>query len=158
MERMMNNTSIAAAVATLGLLLTACGGLHTAATSAAPAASETDAITTLERACLDEPLNAAHWARLAAALHADGQRARATRFYQQAATLSAHDARHDYALLAAAAKTADVPVAASIAAGVDATLPRTEVKQIGAAMVQWYPVRPFAADAQWPRVALPDSR
>ena len=133
----MNKTSIAAAAATLGLLLAACGGLHTAITSKAPAVVTADVITTLERACLDEPLNAAHWARLAAALDADGQRARATRFYQQAATLSAHDARRDYAVLAAAAaKTADVSVAASIAADVDATLPRTEVKQIGAAMVQ----------------------
>lgn len=132
----MNKTSIAAAIATLGLLLAACGGLHPGTTSVAPAATTTDAMTALERACLDDPLNPAHWARLAAALDADGQRARATRFYQQAATLSAHDARRDYALLAAAAKPAEAPAAASTVADVDATLPRTQVRQVGAAMVQ----------------------
>jgi hypothetical protein len=132
---MMNNTSIAAAVASLGLMLAACGGLHTASTAPAPAPASADVITALERACLDEPLNAAHWARLAAALDADGQRARATRLYQQAATLSAHDARRDYALLAAAGN-ADPKAATSSEADVDATLPRTQIQKIGAAMVQ----------------------
>lgn len=138
----MKKTSIAAAAATLGLLLAACGGLHTATTSTAPAVGTADVITMLERACLDDPTDAAHWARLAAALDADGQRTRATRFYQQAATLSAHDARRDYAVLAAAAVAPAVtpapvaPAAAGAAAGVDATLPRTQVRQVGAAMVQ----------------------
>lgn len=134
----MNKTSIAAAAATLGLLLAACGGLHTATPDPAPAAmTSADSITALERACLDDPLNAAHWARLAAALDADGQRARATRFYQQAATLSAHDAQRDYALLAAAAaQTAGVKAVAGTAADIGTTLPRTQVQQIGAAMVQ----------------------
>lgn len=133
----MKKTSIAAAAATLGLLLAACGGLHTATTSTAPAVGTADVITMLERACLDDPTDAAHWARLAAALDADGQRTRATRFYQQAATLSAHDARRDYAVLAAAAVApAPVAPAAAAAAGVDATLPRTQVRQVGAAMVQ----------------------
>ena len=137
----MNKTSITAAAVTLGLVLAACGGLHTGSTapasSSASASDSADAITVLERACLDDPLNAAHWARLAAALDADGQRARATRFYQQAATLSAHDARRDYGLLAAAAvKTTDVHSGVNVEAGVDATLARTQVRQIGAAMVQ----------------------
>lgn len=134
----MKKTSIAAASATLGLLLAACGGLHTATTSTALAVGTADVITMLERACLDDPTDAAHWARLAAALDADGQRTRATRFYQQAATLSAHDARRDYAVLAAAAVAPApvAPAAAGAAADVDATLPRTQVQQVGAAMVQ----------------------
>lgn len=128
----MNNTLIATAVA--ALLLAACGGLRTAATSvsAAPAAAPADAILALERACLADPLNAAPWARLAAALDADGQRERAARLYQQAATLSVHDARRDYALLAAANGKA----AASVQAEAYATLPRTQVQQVDAAMVQ----------------------
>lgn len=131
----MNNTLIAAAVA--ALLLAACGGLRTAATSvsAAPvasAAAPADAILALERACLADPLNAAHWARLAAALDADGQRERAARLYQQAATLSVHDARRDYALLA----EANGKAAARVRDEAYATLPRTQVQQVDAAMVQ----------------------
>jgi len=128
----MNNTLIAAAVA--ALLLAACGGLRTAATSVsvAPAVAPANTILALERACLADPLNAAHWARLAAALDADGQRERATRLYQQAATLSVHDARRDYALLAAANGKA----AASVQVEAYATLPRTQVQQVDAAMVQ----------------------
>ena len=97
-----------AAAALAGLLLAACGGLPAAsvATPAAPQDAPQDAITALERACLLDPMNAANWARLATALEADGQRERATRFYRQAATLSAHDARRDYALLAGAAAPA----------------------------------------------------
>jgi tetratricopeptide (TPR) repeat protein len=132
---MMNNTLIAAAVA--ALLLAACGGLRTAATSvsaapAAPAAAPADAISALERACLADPLNAAHWARLAAALDADGQRERAARLYQQAATLSVHDARRDYALLA----EANGKAAPRVQVEAYATLPRTQVQQVDAAMVQ----------------------
>jgi len=131
----MNKISIAAAVATLGVVLAACGGLHTATTAPAPAPAPADAITALERACLDDPLNPAHWARLAAALDADGQRTRATRFYQQAATLSAHDARRDYAVLAAASN-AGVNATTSTEADADASLPRTQIRKVGAAMVQ----------------------
>lgn len=133
----------ATAAATLaGLLLAACGGLPAAsvATQAAPQEATKDAITALERACLLDPMNAANWARLATALEADGQRERATRFYQQAATLSAHDARRDYALLAGAAAGAAAPAAQSVpvpaAADAYAGMPRTQVQQIGAAMVQ----------------------
>ncbi|MPQ58860.1 LytR C-terminal domain-containing protein [Duganella sp. FT27W] len=132
-----------AAAALAGLLLAACGGLP-AASVATPTPTQQDAtqdvITTLERACLLDPMNAANWARLATALEADGQRERATRFYQQAATLSAHDARRDYALLAGAAAGTTVPAAlpASVQAAADAypDMPRTQVRQIGAAMVQ----------------------
>lgn len=147
----MKNIPIAAAAAFAGLLMAACGGMHTAsvAPSSSPAAPQ-DAITALERACLLDPMNAANWARLATALEADGQRERAARFYQQAATLAAHDARRDYALLAAAAPTAAVSATAAAApsapsaaaapahAGIDpyADMPRTQVRQLGAALVQ----------------------
>jgi len=131
------------AAALAGLLLAACGGLP-AASVATPTPTQQDAtqdvITTLERACLLDPMNAANWARLATALEADGQRERATRFYQQAATLSAHDARRDYALLAGAAAGTAAPAALSVRAQAAADaypdMPRTQVQQIGAAMVQ----------------------
>jgi len=141
----MKTTPIAtatAAAALAGLLLAACGGLPAAsvATPAAPQEAAQDAITALERACLLDRMNAANWARLATALEADGQRERATRFYQQAATLSAHDARRDYALLAGAAAGTAAPAALAVsvpaAADAYASMPRTQVQQIGAAMVQ----------------------
>lgn len=140
----MKTTPIAtatAAAALAGLLLAACGGLPAASVATpTPQDATQDAITTLERACLLDPMNAANWARLATALEADGQRERATRFYQQAATLSAHDARRDYALLAGAAAGAAAPAAQSVpvpaAADAYADMPRTQVQQIGAAMVQ----------------------
>lgn len=138
----MKTTPIAtatAAAALAGLLLAACGGLP-AASVATPTPTQQDAtqdvITTLERACLLDPMNAANWARLATALEADGQRERATRFYQQAATLSAHDARRDYALLAGAAAPAAQSVPVPAAADAYPDMPRTQVRQIGAAMVQ----------------------
>jgi len=128
------------AAALAGLLLAACGGLP-AASVATPTPTQQDAtqdvITTLERACLLDPMNAANWARLATALDADGQRERATRFYQQAATLSAHDARRDYALLAGAADDAVAGVAVAVAAttataGDDATAGATRAAVVGA--------------------------
>ena len=158
----MKKTPIAAAAVLAGLLMAACGGMHTAgmvsAPSSSPSPSPPDAITSLERACLLDPMNAANWARLATALEADGQRERAARFYQQAATLAAHDARRDYALLAGAAGA--VPAAATAAAAdPSAAMPRTEVQQIGAAMVQVVRVAPppMAARAAPPVVALSES-
>ena len=140
----MKTTPIAtatAAAALAGLLLAACGGLPAASVATpTPQDATQDAITALERACLLDPMNAANWARLATALEEDGQRERATRFYQQAATLSAHDARRDYALLAGAAAGTAAPAALSVsvpaAADAYAGMPRTQVQQIGAAMVQ----------------------
>ena len=150
----MNNIPIAAAAAFAALLLAACGGMHPAGVAPSPSpAPQQDAITALERACLLDHMNAANWVRLATALEADGQRERAARFYQQAATLAAHDARRDYALLAAAAPTAAVSATAAAApsapsvpsaaaapahAGIDpyADMPRTQVRQLGAALVQ----------------------
>ncbi|OFA09000.1 LytR C-terminal domain-containing protein [Duganella phyllosphaerae] len=137
----MKNIPIAAAATFAGLLMAACGGMHTASVAPSPSsAAPQDTITALERACLLEPTNAANWARLATALEADGQRERAARFYQQAATLAAHDARRDYALLAAAAPAAAASAAAATPAGAAhgpyADMPRTQVQQIGAALVQ----------------------
>ncbi len=136
----MKNIPIAAAATFAGLLMAACGGMHTASVAPSPSsAAPQDTITALERACLLEPTNAANWARLATALEADGQRERAARFYQQAATLAAHDARRDYALLAAAPAAA-ASAAAATPAHADrdpyADMPRTQVQQIGAALVQ----------------------
>jgi hypothetical protein len=116
-----------AGAAAAGMLLMACGGMPTAqlATEAGP---RTD-ITALEQACLQAPLDAARWERLGAALEAEGQRERAATMYRQAATLRTHDIRHDYALLherMAVAPPAAVPPA----------MPRTEIRQLGAALVQ----------------------
>lgn len=131
----MKNIPIAAAATFAGLLMAACGGMHTASVAPSPSsAAPQDTITALERACLLEPTNAANWARLATALEADGQRERAARFYQQAATLAAHDARRDYALLAAAPAAAVTPAHADRDPYAD--MPRTQVQQIGAALVQ----------------------
>ncbi|MET0268362.1 MAG: LytR C-terminal domain-containing protein [Duganella sp.] len=141
----MNKTLLAAGGALL--MVAACGGLRpvapsagsvaaAAASSASASASADDPLTLLERACLDDPMNAAHWARLAAALDGAGQRARAARLYQQAASLSAHDARRDYALLRSSAPA--VMPSADVRSGVEpyATMPRTQVQPLGAALVQ----------------------
>lgn len=151
----MKTTMMAGCAAAL-LLVGACGSLHTVGsspTSASSASAEAteEAITALERACLEQPTNAGHWARLATALDAVGQRERATRFYRQAATLSAHDAQHDYALLRSVPVPAqpgmrnDLPradarkLAAAAQGGAgerDGALARTQVQRLGAALVQ----------------------
>src|ERR1700740_473292 len=110
-----------------GALLVACSGLSTAP-PVATAQPETN-ITALEQACLQAPLDAARWERLAAALEAEGRRERAATMYQQAATLRTHDIRRDYALLKE--HKAETPPEA-----VDTTMPRTEIRQMGAALVQ----------------------
>lgn len=110
-----------------GALLMACSGLSTAP-PVATAAPETD-ITALEQACLQAPLDAARWERLAAALEADGQRERAATMYQQASTLRTHDIRRDYALLKE--HKAETPPEAA-----DTAMSRTEIRQLGAALVQ----------------------
>lgn len=160
----MNKTLIAAGGALL--LVAACGGLRPVAPSAAAVgvadtASADDPLTLLERACLDDPMNAAHWARLAAALDGVGQRARAARLYQQAASLSVHDARRDYALLRSSAAISTrastgveekVPIAtpwADARSGVDpyAAMPRTQVQPLGAALVQLVRLPALAASS-----------
>lgn len=108
-----------------GALLIACGGMRTMAT--APVDSD---ILALERACVRDPLDAAKWEELAAALATGGERERAATMYLQAATLRAHDMRGDYALLKEELKDARVAEAAV------ADLPRTQVRRLGAALVE----------------------
>jgi len=108
-----------------GALLIACSGMQTTPPV------EPD-ITALETACVRDPLHAATWERLAAALAAAGERERAATMYLQAATLRAHDLRGDYALLKAELKDARVAEAEATAAA----MPRTQVRQIGAALVE----------------------
>ena len=122
-----------------GLLLMACSGMQTPAPASWPAptlAPRDQLITSLERACLSDPMNAAKWEALAAALATDGQRERALKMYEQAATLHAHDARRDYALLQANARSQPVAPAPATPADLMASMPRTEVRQVGAAMVE----------------------
>lgn len=138
----MKNPLLATAA---GLLLLACGGMQKPAPSIQPApaqASPGQFITSLERACLSDPMDAAKWEALAAALEEDGQRERAARMNEQAAMLRAHDVRRDYALLGdkAAVPRAAVPDPLS-------AMPRTQVRQIGAALVEVLRVAPTAAAA-----------
>ena len=126
-----------------GLLLIACGGMRTPAPSIQPptaVAQGGQVITALERACLSDPMDAAKWEALAAALEADGQRERARAMYEQAATLRAHDVRRDYALLREKAAELPAPAPAPFA-----SMPRTEVRQLGAALVEVLRVAPAAA-------------
>jgi hypothetical protein len=119
--------SLSAACA--GMLLMACSGMQTTAVAPAPGV---DVINTLEQACLLDPLNASKWERLAAELASNGERERAAVMYLQAATLRAHDVQADYALLRQGVRDAREDEAAALAAA----MPRTEVRQMGAAMVQ----------------------
>ena len=138
----MKNPLLATAA---GLLLLACGGMQQQAPSIEPAPSSDQFITSLERACLSDPMDAVKWEALAAALEADGQRERAAKMNEQAATLRAHDVRRDYALLR------DKP-AGTRAAAPDplSAMPRTQVRQIGAALVEVLRVAPTAAVATTP--------
>jgi hypothetical protein len=136
----MKKTLLATAT---GVLLIACGGMRTPAPSIqlpSAVAPGGQVITALERACLSDPMDAAKWEALAAALEADGQRERARTMYEQAATLRAHDVRRDYALLQE--KAAKLPASAPAPF---ASMPRTEVRQLGAALVEVLRVAPAAA-------------
>lgn len=137
-----------------GVLLIACGGMQKQppAIEPPPAPAQADhVITTLERACLSDPMDAAKWEALAAALEADGQRERALRMNEQAATLRAHDVRRDYALLREKAAATRAPVPDPLA-----SMPRTQVRQIGAAMVEVLRVAP-AATAKATATVMPIS-
>ena len=128
-----------------GVLLIACGGVPTQAPPVAPppvVAPGGQVITALERACLSDPMDAAKWEALAAALEAEGQRERALRMYEQAATLRAHDVRRDYALLRETAAEPRAPAADPFA-----SMPRTEVRRLGAALVEVLRVAPVTAPA-----------
>ncbi|MBP1205560.1 hypothetical protein JOD97_003622 [Duganella sp. 1411] len=146
----MKNPLLATAA---GLLLLACGGMQKPAPSIQPAPAQAPPgqfITSLERACLSDPMDAAKWEALAAALEEDGQRERAARMNEQAATLRAHDVRRDYALLR---NTAAVPRAA--APDPLSSMPRTQVRQIGAALVEVLRVAPTVAAAPPVAAAAP---
>ena len=148
----MKKTLLATAA---GLLLIACGGMQKQAPSIEPppaVAPGGQAVTLLERACLSDPMDAAKWEALAAALEADGQRGRALRMFEQAATLRAHDVRRDYALLRE--KAAEAPAAATVPDPL-AAMPRTEVRQIGAAMVEVLRIAPAEAPRAAARVPIP---
>ena len=149
----MKNPLLATAA---GLLLLACGGMQKPAPSIQPApaqASPSQFITSLERACLSDPMDAAKWEALAAALEEDGQRERAARMNEQAATLRAHDVRRDYALLR---DTAAVPRVA--APDPLSAMPRTQVRQIGAALVEIVRVAPAAVVAAVPAASPAPAR
>ena len=81
-----------------------------------------DTITPLEQACLRNPLDPENWERLAAVLAIAGERERAASMYLQAASLRRHDARQDYTTLKQALD--------------EASMPRTQVRRIGPAMVE----------------------
>ena len=108
-----------------GTLLIACSGMQTVAL----APMEAD-LTELEKACVHDPLDPANWEQLAAALATGGERERAATMYLQAATLRAHDIREDYLLLKEELKDARVAAAETSA------MPRTQVRRIGAALVE----------------------
>jgi hypothetical protein len=110
-----------------GALLMACSGMQATATGP----FETD-IAALETACVRDPLDAATWERLAFALATGGERERAATMYLQAATLRAHNLRGDYALLKAELKDARIAEDEARAS----VMPRTQVRQIGAALVE----------------------
>lgn len=146
----MKKTLVATAA---GLALLACGGMPTAAPPAAQSenvAPRERLITSLERACLANPLDAAAWEALAAALEADGQRERARTMGAQAATLRAHDVRRDYALLRERALAAS---GGAVDNDMSSAMPRTQVRRIGAAMVEVTRVAPAAPPSAAPRSA-----
>jgi Tfp pilus assembly protein PilF len=123
------------------------------------------AVSTLEKACVLDPLNAMSWQHLAQALEQQGQGERAALMHRQARSLQAHDAGRDYALLAddsvapatgralAARRQQDIQQEQA-ADGRDSAAPdwpqalaRTEVVAAGGAMVQ---LRRVAAQASRP--------
>ncbi|MFS2005910.1 LytR C-terminal domain-containing protein [Duganella sp. CT11-25] len=132
-----------------GALLMACGGMQT--TAMAPVEAD---ITALERTCVRDPLDPANWEQLAAVLAAGGERERAATMYLQAATLRAHDIRDDYARLKEELKEErkDARVAEA------AAMPRTQVRRIGAALVEVLRIPASgAAQAPLPPAAAPGS-
>lgn len=109
----MKKSSLAVCV-----LLTACSGLQVAE-------PVVDIITPLEQACMRDPLDAARWEQLAAALAIAGQRERAAVMYLQAASLRTYDVQQDYVKLKQAR---DEALADS--------MPRTQIKRLGPALVE----------------------
>jgi len=111
-----------------GAMLMACSGMAPAPAPEPEPDMRSAALTALERACLQAPTEASSWEQLGAALEAGGERERAAVMFRQAATLRAHDVQRDYMLLKEGA--------AQARAALDASMPRTEVRKIGAALVE----------------------
>jgi len=114
-----------------GALLMACSGMQPTYAPVPELDRQAAAIAVLGQACLRDPTSASGWEQLGAALEAGGEHERAATMFRQAATLRAHDAQRDYAVLKEAAAQA-----ASATATADAPMPRTEVRQVGAALVE----------------------
>ena len=117
-----------------GALLMACSGMTPAPVPEAD--QQSAAIAALGQACLLEPTSASRWEQLGAALEAGGERERAATMFRQAATLRAHDAQRDYALLKEGARSANTTANTTASATADPSMPRTEVRRIGAALVE----------------------
>lgn len=108
-----------------------------------------EAVMVLEQACVLDPLQPLAWEHLAAVLETAGQTERAVRMMKQARTLRDHDLRQDAAVAGA---TVALPPAAAPAPSPSlwpADLARTEVRAVGAALVEVHriaaaPVRPEA--------------
>ncbi|MCU6497926.1 LytR C-terminal domain-containing protein [Rugamonas sp. A1-17] len=111
-----------------GALLMACSGLPPAPVPEADRQAAT--ITALRQACLRDPTSASRWEQLGVALEAGGERERAATMFRQAATLREHDVRRDYALVKETAAQANAGATAG------ASMPRTEVRLVGAALVE----------------------
>ncbi|MYN19296.1 hypothetical protein GTP81_21360 [Rugamonas sp. FT107W] len=111
-----------------GALLMACSGMQSVPAPQVDPQAAT--IAALGQACLLDPTSASGWEQLGAALEAGGEHERAATMFRQAAALRAHDVRRDYALVKEAAAQA------SAMSTVDASMPRTEVRQVGAALVE----------------------
>lgn len=129
----------AAALAACSLLAPAPQPAATAATTAAP-----DALSALERACLEAPGNAAAWQRLGEELQARGEGERAARMLQQARNLRRHPLAADYSVLRAALPEARWP----------SDMPRTELHAIGPALLELRRAGPSAKPAAGARLEI----
>jgi hypothetical protein len=117
----MNKLAITLLGGTATALLLACTTtVGPAADAPIAAAAEAETLTRLERACLQDPLNAGAWRALAQALAAAGEFERAAQAVRQAGMLEQHDLRADLALVTARSK--DGPVATRLVARADGLL------------------------------------
>lgn len=96
-----------------------------------------DTLSPLERACLEDPGNAAAWQRLGEALQSRGESERAARLLQQARILRRHPLPADYSVLRAALEEARWP----------ADMPRTELHVIGPTLLELRRVGPTGKPA-----------
>jgi tetratricopeptide (TPR) repeat protein len=105
-----------------------------------------DAVTALEQACVLDPLQPLAWEHLAAVLETTGQTERAIRMMKQARTLRDHDLRHEYAVAGATVAQAAPQPAMPTPSLWPAGLARTEVRAVGAALVEVRRVAPDVPD------------